>query len=127
MTTISKRASADPRVLRADNDVITYMNLIYLGMITERIPIMAPFVPLHIGRDADPLQFGSVFDVPRFIEEAGFPLVEWHQVKDMWSDVWDDLGCWDIWEAVQMGADSPRGSVQPSILRLGELFHRRTI
>ncbi len=104
----------------ADNDVMTYMNLIYLGMITDRVPIVAMFVPLHIGQDVPPIFFSDVFDVPRFTRESGFPLLEWHEVKDMKSETWDDLGCWNIWEAVQYGEHHARPSVVPEFLRLGE-------
>lgn len=105
-----------------DNDVMTYMNLIYLGMITDRVPIVAMFVPMHIGSDADVIYFSEIFDVPRFIEDAGFPLLEWYQVKDVESETWDDLGCWNVWEAVQYGDPHPRHSVVPEYLRLGTSF-----
>lgn len=105
---------------------MTYMNLIYLGMITDRVPIVATFVPMHIGSDAPPIRFGDIFDVPRFTKEAGFPLLEWYEVKDAKSEVWDDIGCWDIWEAVQYGEHHARHSVVPEHLRLGEYLVVKT-
>jgi hypothetical protein len=100
---------------------MTYINLIYLGMITDRVPIVSMFVPMHIGTDAAPILFGDIFDVPRFMREAGFPLLEWYEVKDKQSETWDDIGCWEIWEAVQYGEHRPKDSVVPGLLRLGEI------
>ena len=102
---------------------MTYMNLIYLGFITDRVPVVAMFTPSHIGGDAPVITFGEVFDVPRFIRESGIPLLEWLEVKDPESDVIDDIGCWNIWEAVQYYEHYPRGSSVPDWLKLGELPH----
>lgn len=102
-----------------DNDVMTYMNLIYLGIITDRVPVVAMFTPSHIGGDAPVITFGEVFDVPRFREESGVPLLEWTEVKDPESDVVDELGCWNIWESVQYYEHAPRGSSIPDWLGLG--------
>jgi hypothetical protein len=55
-------------------------NLIYLGVLTDRVPILPPFVPSHIGADVPPIAFGEVFDVPRLRQAVG-PIVEWHEVK----------------------------------------------
>ncbi|KAI8990457.1 hypothetical protein BD414DRAFT_483706 [Trametes punicea] len=100
------------------NDIMTYANLIYLGTLTDRVPVVAMFTPSHIGGDAEPIPFGEVFDVPRFIEESGIPLLEWHEVKDPASAVVDELGCWNIWEAVQYNEHFPRRSVVPHMLGL---------
>ncbi|TFK90807.1 hypothetical protein K466DRAFT_583411 [Polyporus arcularius HHB13444] len=100
------------------NDVMTYANLIYLGSLTDRVPIVAMFTPSHIGGDAAPIPFGEVFDVPRFNRESGIPIVEWDEVKDPESDVLDDLGCWNIWEAVQLNEHHPRYSAVPDWLKL---------
>ncbi|TBU63759.1 hypothetical protein BD310DRAFT_808030 [Dichomitus squalens] len=100
------------------NDVMTYANLIYLGSLTERVPIIPMFTPSHIGGDAAPIPFGEVFDVPRFIEESGIEIVEWDEVKDPESNVVDDLGCWNIWEAVQYREHHPRPSAAPDWLKL---------
>lgn len=101
------------------NDVMTYANLIYLGTLTDRVTILPMFTPSHIGGDAAPIPFGEVFDVPRFIQESGIQVVEWDEVKDPQSDVVDDLGCWNIWEAVQYREHHPRSSAAPEHLKLG--------
>ncbi|KAI0756814.1 hypothetical protein C8Q80DRAFT_1215643 [Daedaleopsis nitida] len=100
------------------NDVMTYANLIYLGILTERVPIIAMFTPSHIGGDAETIPFGEVFDVPRFIQESGVQILEWDEVKDSESDVVDDLGCWNIWEAVQYKEHHPRDSAVPDWLNI---------
>ncbi|KAH9898206.1 hypothetical protein C8Q73DRAFT_684005 [Cubamyces lactineus] len=100
------------------NDIMTYTNLVYLATLTDRVPVVGMFTPSHIGGDVPPILFGEVFDVPRFIEESGIPLVEWYEVKDPQSEVIDELGCWNVWEAVQYNEHSPRGSVVPSWLKL---------
>ncbi|OBZ78696.1 hypothetical protein A0H81_01215 [Grifola frondosa] len=97
---------------------MTYANLIYLGTLTDRIPIVAMFTPSHIGGDVPPIPFGEVFDVPRFIQDSGIQILEWDEVKDPQSEVYDDIGCWNVWEAVQNNEHFPRGSAVPSWLKL---------
>ena len=100
---------------------MAYMNLIYLGIITNRVPIIAMFTPSHIGGDAPVITFGEVFDVPRFIKESGTPLLEWIDVKDPASDQMDTIGCWNVWESVQYYEHFPRNSWIPAWLNVGEL------
>ncbi|KAG1743338.1 uncharacterized protein EDB91DRAFT_1275488 [Suillus paluster] len=102
------------------NDVITYGNLIYLALITERIPIIPKFLSSHIDKSEPPFPFGEVIDVPRLSQAIGIPLLEWHEVKDSESQVLDDLGCWSVWETVRKnkGDPYPRGSPTLSRLKL---------
>ncbi|KAF8913143.1 hypothetical protein CPB84DRAFT_1812062 [Gymnopilus junonius] len=102
------------------NDVMTYasMNLIYLGILTDRVPILPMFVPSHIGGDVPPINFGDVFDVSRLAKNIRKPVLEWHQVKNSSSRELDELGCWNIWEAVQDREQFPRRSVVPDLLSL---------
>ncbi len=72
------------------------MNLIYLAVITDRIPIIAMFTPSHIGGDKPTIDFGEVFDVQRLAQGIGRPGLEWHQVNNRRSDVVDALGCWSV-------------------------------
>lgn len=101
---------------------MTIFNLIYLGQITDRIPIVPMFTPSwHIGGGAaGGLLFSEVFDIPRFIEETGQAVLEWHQVKDRQSEVVDEIGCWNVWETVQYYEAIPRGSDVPQWLHLGQ-------
>ncbi|KZT30814.1 hypothetical protein NEOLEDRAFT_1174185 [Neolentinus lepideus HHB14362 ss-1] len=65
------------------NDVMTAANLIYLGLITDRTPIVPPFTPSHIGGDVPPIPFGEVFNVSRLAQALGTPVLEWHDVKEV--------------------------------------------
>ncbi|KAG2112419.1 hypothetical protein DEU56DRAFT_201839 [Suillus clintonianus] len=100
------------------NDVITYGNLIYLALITERIPILPKFLSSHIDKSAPPFTFGDVIDIPRLSQAIGIPLLQWHEVKDSESQVLDDLGCWSIWETVQQHIQNPQPRGSPSLNRL---------
>ncbi|TFK21604.1 hypothetical protein FA15DRAFT_597574 [Coprinopsis marcescibilis] len=100
------------------NDVMTYINLIYLGKITERIPIIGSFIPTHIGSTVPPIPFNEVFDVPRLRRELKMPVLEWNEVKKNSSLEYDELGCWNTWEASQPREAFPRSSRQPDMLGL---------
>ncbi|KAG1802972.1 uncharacterized protein HD556DRAFT_1490165 [Suillus plorans] len=102
------------------NDVITYGNLIYLALITERIPIIPKFLSNHIDPSAPPFVFEEIFDVPRLSQAIGIHLLQWHEVKDPESQVVDDLGCWTVWETVQrhIKVPEPRRSPSLNVLKL---------
>ncbi|KAJ7225380.1 hypothetical protein GGX14DRAFT_511315 [Mycena pura] len=106
------------------NDVYTYINLIYLGLITDRVPIIPMFIPSHIGGHVPPIPFGEVFDVPRLRNELGKPVLEWRDVKDVNSTFVDDIGCWNVWEAVQYREAYPRRSRIPGDLGLDISYTR---
>ncbi|KAK0233621.1 hypothetical protein IW262DRAFT_1331502 [Armillaria fumosa] len=99
------------------NDVMTYVNLIYLGMITDRVPVIPMFTPSHIGGSVPPIAFGDVFDVPRLRKALNKPIIEWRDVKDPGSNQLDNLGCWNVWESSQFYEPHPRGS--PVLYHLG--------
>ncbi|KAG5647758.1 hypothetical protein DXG03_008481 [Asterophora parasitica] len=100
------------------NDVMTYINLIYLAMITDRIPVIPMFTPSHIGGAVPPIDFGLVFDVPRLRKALNIPVLEWHEVKDRASNEVEEIGCWNTWEAVQKNEHYPRRSHVPDHLKL---------
>ncbi|KAJ8588385.1 hypothetical protein M405DRAFT_740358 [Rhizopogon salebrosus TDB-379] len=100
------------------NDVMTYANLIYLALLTGRVPIIAKFIPSHVDSRTAPFAFGEVFDIPRLSQAIGSPVLEWHEVKDSESEVLDDLGCWDLWESVQTNDHNPRVSHSLGMLNL---------
>ncbi|KAJ7282064.1 hypothetical protein C8J57DRAFT_1219811 [Mycena rebaudengoi] len=56
------------------NQVIEYMNLLYMGLITERVAIIPQFTPMHLKDGAPYLAFG----------------------EDPDSELVEDLGCWDV-------------------------------
>lgn len=96
------------------------MNLIYLGSLTNRVPILPAFTPSHIGGSVPPIDFGEVFDVPRLRVEMNRPLIEWHEIKNRSAEAVQELGCWSTWEAVQPKATSPRHSSLTDRLKLGK-------
>lgn len=79
---------------------MAFANLIYIGLITERVPILPPFYPTHIGWLESPIAFGDVFDLQRLRTALNTPIVEWWDVKKRDSEHWDTLGCWNTWAAV---------------------------
>jgi hypothetical protein len=97
---------------------MTYGNLLYLALITDRIPVLPMFTPSHIGGNVRPIDFGQMFDVPRLRSLLGKPVLEWHEVKDPQSEHMDSLGCWNVWQAVQNGEARPRSSTIPERLKL---------
>lgn len=99
---------------------MTYINLIYLARLTERVAIVGIFAPLHIGRDAPIIPFSEVFDISRFIEESGIPILEWSDVKQPDSVFVDEIGCWNVWGSSQYENDNSRPGLAPERLRLGE-------
>ena len=94
--------------------------MIYLALLTERIPIIAKFPPSHMDLRIPPFPFGEVFDVPRLSKTIGSPILEWHEVKDPESEVLDDLGCWNVWETVNAGATGARETPPLRTLKLGK-------
>ncbi|KAJ7648342.1 hypothetical protein DFH06DRAFT_1095762 [Mycena polygramma] len=93
------------------NDVMSYMNLIYLSTLTQRVPIIPFFFPGHIAMghstEIPVIDFGEVFDLPRLQKSIGTRVVEWWQVKDRNSASVDPLGCWNIWQAVGQHHEAP--------------------
>ncbi|KAJ7508599.1 hypothetical protein B0H11DRAFT_1965830 [Mycena galericulata] len=100
------------------NDVISFINLVYLGLITDRVPILPVFMSTHLPDHAPPLMFGDVFNVSRLRNQLGKPVLEWRDVKDSDSHVSDGIGCWNVWESVQHWDNGPRYSNVPGKLNL---------
>jgi len=88
--------------------VMTYGNLIYLALLTERVPIVGPFIPSHIGGDAGEILFSEVFDIDYLSKRIGMPVLEWSEVKNSSSEEIEDIGCWSVWQAVQVRESPPR-------------------
>jgi len=94
------------------NDVMTYGNLIYLGLITGRVPVLGMFNPSHGDWDLDPIPFSEVFDIPRLSRAINLPIIEWLDVKNFTSPdaELDAIGCWSVWQSSQFHDPDPRGS-----------------
>jgi hypothetical protein len=98
-------------------------NLIYLALITERVPIVGPFTPSHVGGNAGNIPFGEVFDLDYLSERIGMPVLEWNEVKNLSDPEIEDIGCWSVWEAVQVRESGPRGTNALALQGLGEQMH----
>jgi hypothetical protein len=84
------------------------------------VPIIGPFTPSHIGGDAGNIPFGEVFDVDYLSERIGMPVLEWHEVKNLSTPEVDDIGCWSVWQAVQVRESRPRITNALALQGLGE-------
>jgi hypothetical protein len=91
--------------------------------LTERVPIIGPFTPSHIGGDAGNVPFGEVFDVDYLSERIGMPVLEWHEVKNLSTPEVEDIGCWSVWQAVQVRESGPRITNALALQGLGEQMH----
>ncbi|KAF9530883.1 hypothetical protein CPB83DRAFT_787438 [Crepidotus variabilis] len=66
------------------NQFMGYVNMIYLATITERTPILPPFIPYKIiGTDAGLLPFGDVFDLEHLSSQLRISVLEWRDVKKL--------------------------------------------
>ncbi|KAF7307185.1 hypothetical protein MIND_00512100 [Mycena indigotica] len=107
------------------NDVISMINLLYLALITERIPIIPVFLPGHQLLNSygyageNPLVFSDVFDLAYLRDAMKIPILEWHQVKgqDDFSQK-ESIGCWSVWPVIQKQDPAPRKSFIPWFLKL---------
>ena len=108
----------------ADCSLLSFyqVNLLYLASLTERIPILPPFVPNHhvctlyhllnsllidrpslVRVNGFALPFGEVFDLPRLRQTLRRPIIEWHEVKHLEDptsvkmppkNTSEPIGCW---------------------------------
>ena len=101
---------------------MTYINMIYLALLTTRTPVIPPFAPSHVANDGGFPPFGDIFDVPRLASAINAPVLEWRDVKQENSTAFDELGCWTIWGLVGSTSGEPRGSKIPYRLGLGMLY-----
>lgn len=94
---------------------------------TERVPIVGPFTPSHVGGDAGEILFSEVFDIDYLSERIRMPVLDWSEVKNHSSPEIEDIGCWSVWQAVQTRESRPRGTNAMSLQGLGKqtyIFHQ---
>lgn len=104
----------------------TYINYIYLGLLTHRVPILGPFAPTHVGFDEDLIPFGDIYDVERLSEELRWPVLEWRDVKKLKDRKIEPIGGWTIWARYDnLRGGLPRGNHVTSSLGLGKYRPRR--
>lgn len=94
-------------------------NLIYLALLTGRVPIVGYWVPSHTGDDVGPLPFSEVFDIEYLSNAIGVPVLDWDEVKSQDSEEMEDIGCWSVWQAVQTREDQPRWTKAHELQHLG--------
>lgn len=58
--------------------------------------------------DVRTLPFSEVFDLDRLSNDIQLPVVEWDEIKNASSTEVEELGCWNVWEAVQYRDRNPR-------------------
>lgn len=84
---------------------MTYVNLLYLAKLTDRVAILPPFQPSpHLPTEAGFPPFSEVFDIPRLSREMRVPIIEWQDVKQVNSTHEDEVGCWSLWATVAQRA-----------------------
>ncbi|QRV86514.1 hypothetical protein RhiJN_14532 [Ceratobasidium sp. AG-Ba] len=106
------------------NDVMAAMNLVYMGMLTGRVPVIPPFTPSHVGsmNEVGPIAFRDVFDVQALAYGLGIHILEWDDLKNpaiaaatnmnVSSEV-ERLGCWSTWMLNKVDRERPRDSAVP--------------
>ncbi|KAF8647058.1 hypothetical protein AX16_006893 [Volvariella volvacea WC 439] len=106
------------------NQYMNYINLIYLGVLSERVPIIPPFAPAdHISANGGVVPFSEVFDLARLSHNIRAPLLEWSDIKTLPSRNADassapqnvpveHVGCWST---RQQNDYEPYGS--PNLLK----------
>ncbi|KAJ3344313.1 hypothetical protein HDU93_000103 [Gonapodya sp. JEL0774] len=106
------------------NQVMEVTNLIYLARLTDRIPIVPSFEPTHFGslNTAGPLKFEDVFDVPYLMGKLGFPVVQWHEIKELNSSSkeqpLEQIGCWSVRAGNQASGGVPGDWTSKNMFKL---------
>ncbi|RXW21216.1 hypothetical protein EST38_g4629 [Candolleomyces aberdarensis] len=82
--------------------------MIYLGIISQRIPIIPPFVPQsHVSEGAGILPFSHIYNLTNLRNAIKFPVLEWSDVKTLSpsssssnngapADPAERFGCWSV-------------------------------
>ncbi|TFK25219.1 hypothetical protein FA15DRAFT_703918 [Coprinopsis marcescibilis] len=71
-----------------------FINPIYLAVLSERVPLMVPFVPYHhISKEAGVVPFGEIFNLTHLRFELQIPFLEWSPEAYSPSKI-EKIGCW---------------------------------
>ncbi|KAF5321847.1 hypothetical protein D9619_001469 [Psilocybe cf. subviscida] len=86
------------------NQLMNYANMIYLGKLTDRIPIVPPFAPTaHVAQDSGIIPFGDIFDLEYLQKELKMKVLDWKSIKRLQPrdtpspynpEQIEQLGCW---------------------------------
>ncbi|KAF6764104.1 hypothetical protein DFP72DRAFT_413685 [Ephemerocybe angulata] len=64
------------------NQFIAYMHIVYLAMLSNRVPIIPPLVPAaHINTTAPSIPFSLIFSLPHLRHALRLPIIEWSELK----------------------------------------------
>ncbi|KIO17268.1 hypothetical protein M407DRAFT_33068 [Tulasnella calospora MUT 4182] len=113
------------------NEFITWINLIHLAYVSQRIPVLPPLLPdeQHLGKGGTSLDASDIFDMPRLAKTLKLPILEWRQLKRARyyksyipadQEPHDDdevLGCWSTYPATSEDHD-PSNALTPHFLHL---------
>lgn len=111
------------------NQVTEATNLIYLAILTKRIPIILPFLPSHFRKlgEVGPLNFGDVFDVPLLSSKLGAPILEWHELKLQnppkgggARPLVEKIGCWSVHAGNKISGGTPWDLTSLDAFKLGQ-------
>ncbi|CAE6392964.1 unnamed protein product [Rhizoctonia solani] len=85
------------------NQFMEIASLVYLGILTKRVPVVPAFLADHFAKATDitPTPFGDMFDLAYLSEKLNIPIIEWHELKrtayspvDGLQPETEKLGCW---------------------------------
>jgi hypothetical protein len=79
------------------------VHIIYLGLLTRRVPILGPFAPTHVGSpNSGSIPFGDLYDIECLASKIAFPVIEWRDVKRPLEPGQqpEPLGGWTVWARV---------------------------
>ncbi|KAF8575748.1 hypothetical protein K439DRAFT_1397924 [Ramaria rubella] len=86
------------------NQVMAQINLLYIAILTGRVPVIADFVPGHMHGNPGFLAVSEVYDLPRLADALRMPIIEWSDIKDRSSHELEDIGCWSL-QTILFGPD----------------------
>ncbi|KAG8715213.1 hypothetical protein FRC11_005286 [Ceratobasidium sp. 423] len=107
------------------NQFMEVTSLVYLSILTKRVPVVPAFLADHFGKATDvaPTPFSDIFDIPYLSGKLGTPIVEWHELKrTVYSSVdgprpeTEKIGCWST--AAGYKDSRPSYSYSPEIYEL---------
>ncbi|KZT41003.1 hypothetical protein SISSUDRAFT_982518 [Sistotremastrum suecicum HHB10207 ss-3] len=82
------------------NVFMSHVNLIYIALLSQRIPVIPPFSPVHQGLSTGFFQASEVFNLSLLSQAIRTPVLEWQQIKDLAAPNVDSLGCWSVQETL---------------------------
>ncbi|KAJ2914442.1 hypothetical protein MD484_g5969, partial [Candolleomyces efflorescens] len=115
------------------NELIGAMQLIYLGILTQRVPILPPIIPAaHVSEHAGNIAFSDIFNLTTLRSTLRYPILEWKDVKSPQANVMDNpppsdpaldtFGCWSTQKRTLVETTSSTSS--ENVLKLDLAYTR---